>query len=221
MFRRPLRMQACIFQSAWKRQDAAFAMLMLAKVTLLAVMLFLAWPDKWSEVCVCDLFHMCFCFGQFCFLSLPFFFFLHFICQAMNVRLRNGWDPQCCCQLVSVESYGSACRDAPWRRSICPRSLTIIWVWFGPVSMHSNPEGSVLRVTWKKVIFEQSIWALIKHNHFFHCCLGKKYCHLSSRSLYEWITVAEASSLKYYINKYIIFTIIEDVLLYLHELYNE
>lgn len=80
MFLRSSRIQAYIFQSSWKQQDAAFAMLMLAKVTLLAVMLFLAWLDKWSEVCMCDLIQMWFCFGQFCFLGLLFFFFVfHFL----------------------------------------------------------------------------------------------------------------------------------------------
>lgn len=155
MFLRSSRIQAYIFQSSWKQQDAAFAMLMLAKVTLLAVMLFLAWLDKWSEVCMCDLIQMWFCFGQFCFLGLLFFFFcISFFknsCRAMDVQngqpYFNGWDSQCCCQLVSVESHCTVCRDAPWRGTICPRSRTTIWVWFGPVSMHSNPEGSVLRVT--------------------------------------------------------------------------
>lgn len=148
-------MRAYIFHSAWKPQAAAFSTLMLAKATLLAVGLFLAWPDKWSEVCVCVISSTCdFASSHFafwvCFFYIFFFFFFIFMVfgqwiSKMAECVFNGWDSQCCCQLVSVESHCCVRKDALRRRSICPKSLMTIWVWFGPVSIHSTPEGSLLQ----------------------------------------------------------------------------
>lgn len=83
MFLRGSGMRAYIFHSAWKPQATAFSALMLAKATLLAVGLFLAWPDKWSEVCVCVISSTCdFASSHFAFwvcFFIPFFFLFSFL----------------------------------------------------------------------------------------------------------------------------------------------
>lgn len=89
------------------------------------------WHDRINEVrYACVISSTCnFLFSNFAFFSC---FFLYFILKTVVVgqwiskmakRVFNGWDSQCCCQLVSVESHWTVCRDVPWWGPICPMSL--------------------------------------------------------------------------------------------------
>lgn len=190
------------------------------------------WRDQINEVrCACVWSHPHVkLFLLFCFFTFHFFkkgFSGHACPKWLSVFVM---DSQCRCQLVSVESHCTVCRDAPWRGAICPRSLTTIWVWFGPVSMTPIQkdlrwESLNLAFTlsfWKQDTVEQRAsghwWSKLIFLRFFHCgSVGKNVSspftfrhataapregHLSCRSLREWMTVAEASSQKYYHCKY-------------------
>lgn len=55
-FSRVCLSRSCVLSQIPPQHSEAtrYNVLMLAEVTLLAVLLFIAWPDKWIEVCACD-----------------------------------------------------------------------------------------------------------------------------------------------------------------------
>lgn len=183
-------MRAYIFHSAWKQQAAAFSTLMLAKVTLLAVGLFLAWPDKWSEVCVCVISSTCdFASGHFAFWVYFLYLFFKNGFRAMN--LQNGpvcfswmgfsvllpagfcWIPLLCVLRCSAEKIHLS--------KVSDDHLGLIWT-----SVHTLQSRRIPAVVSEPLDFKagrdwaRSIKALMELYHFsefFHCCSVPRKIH--------------------------------------------